>query len=143
MARPTASARRGKTTLIVLLTVFVLLAIAVFWMWRKAPTQPDLDEGRSVAETFLTLVRSGKSQQAWESTTAEFKSAEGRESFLRYVKDHPVLTKPLTFVSVQTVSVQGSPRAEYLYRAHEVGKIVRLLAGNEAGTWRIDRIAID
>jgi hypothetical protein len=143
MARSTTNARRGKTLLIVLLTVFVLLAIAVVWMWQRAPTQPDFEEGRSVADAFLKQVRAGQAQQAWESTTAEFKSAEGHESFLRYVKEHPVLTKPLTFVSVQTVSVQDSPRAEYLYREKVGGPTVRLLAGNEGGTWRIDRIAID
>lgn len=135
--------RAGRTQLIVLLVVCVVLAIVVFWMWRKRPVQPDFDAGRAVADEFLELVRSGKSEQAWESTTAEFKSAEGRESFLQYVEEHPRLTRPLSFVSVQTVTVQNSPRAEYVYRAEDAKTTVRLLAGNEQGAWRIDRISMD
>jgi hypothetical protein len=134
--------RGGKTLLVVLLVVFVVLAIVVFFTWRSAPTQPDLEEGRAVAESFLELVRKGQPQQAWESTTSEFKSAQGRESFVQYVKKHPALAAPLNFVSVQTVTLQNSPRAEYLYRSAD-GKNVRLLAGNERGTWRVDRVMAD
>jgi hypothetical protein len=136
------SDRRGKT-LVVLLAVFVALAIAVVLMWRKAPTEPSVDEGRSVAEAFLEQIRAGHAQQAWESTTAEFKSAEGRESFVRSVKKHPALAKPLSFVSVQTATVQGNPRAEYIYRAADGGGTVRLLAGNDRGSWRIDRMIVE
>ena len=141
MAHPRAD-RVGKTLLIVLLAVFVVLAVAVFWMWRSAPTQPNLDEGRAVAQKFLDLIRQGQAQQAWESTTAEFKSAQGRETFVQYVKKHPSLAAPLSFVSVQTVTLQNSPRAEYLYRATD-GKNVRLLAGNDRGAWRVDRVVAD
>lgn len=136
------TARRGKT-LIVLVAVFVVLAIAVVLLWRKPATGPNIDEGRAVAEKFLDLIRVGQAQQAWESTTAEFKSAEGRESFVRSVKKQPVLSKPLSFVSVQTATVQGDPRAEYIYRAAEGGKTVRLLAGSDRGSWRIDRMIVE
>lgn len=139
MSQATQYHRRGQTTLWVLLGVFVVLAIAVAVVWLRRPAQPDVDAGRAVADQFLTLLRTGKASQAWQSTTAEFKSAEGRETFLKRVKQHPELTKPLAFVSVQTVTVQDSPRAEYLYRA-EGAPNVRLLAGNELGTWRIDRL---
>ena len=136
--------RSGRTLVAVLVGVFVLLAVVVFWAWRRpAPTQPDVDQGRAVAEKFLDLVLRGQPQQAWESTTAEFKSAEGRESFLRYVQKYPVLSKPLSFASVQTVSVENSPRAEYVYRPADNKGAVRLLVANERGTWRVDRIAID
>ncbi len=134
--------RRGKT-LVVLLAVFVALAIAVALMWRKAPTEPSVDEGRAVADKFLELIRSGQAQQAWESTTAEFKSAEGRESFVRSVKKQPALAKPLSFVSVQTATVQGNPRAEYIYREAAGGGTVRLLAGNDRGSWRVDRMIVE
>jgi hypothetical protein len=143
MLASSSSARRGKTVLIVLLVIFVVLAGAVAWTWRRAPTQPSVEEGRAVAERFLELLRTGNPAQAWESTTAEFKSAEGRESFLRYVKKHAFLTKPVTFVSMQSVTIEDSPRAEYLYRAADGAATVRLLAGREQDTWRIDRVAVD
>jgi hypothetical protein len=132
----------GKTRLLVLLAVSLVLIVAVIWVWRTAPTQPDYEAGRAIAEEFLGQVRAGQTAQAWEATTAEFKSAQGRESFSQYVKEHPQLKAPLAFVSVQTVTVQDSPRAEYLYRSGD-GRVVRLLAGNEGGTWRVDRVQID
>lgn len=135
--------RAGKAVLIALLAIFVVLGVAVVWVWRSPATQPDLAEGRAVTEAFLERIRAGKPQEAWESTTAEFKSAEGRESFVRYVKKNAILTKPLAFVSVQTVTAQGQPRAEYIYRSENPAGTVRLLAGNDQGSWRVDRITLE
>ncbi len=134
---------RGNKILVVLVAVLVVLAVAVFLTWRQPTTQPSIDEGRRVADDFLTQIRERHPDAAWESTTAEFKSAEGRESFLRYVKQNPLIAKPLDFVSVQTVTVQKSPRAEYVYRSPKSGQTVRILAGNERGTWRVDRIRVE
>jgi hypothetical protein len=142
MHSATSNVRQGKATLWLLLAVFAVLAVAVAVVWLRAPAQPDVAAGREVADRFLALLRAGKASEAWQSTTAEFKSAEGRETFLKRVKQHPELSKPLAFVSVQTVTVQDSPRAEYLYRAEGAGT-VRLLAGNELGTWRIDRLVTE
>ena len=142
MAHSSAESPRNMRT-VVLATVFVLLAIAVFVVWWRTPAQPDVVAGRAAADKFLELIRAGQAAQAWDSTTAEFKSFEGRESFVRNVKKHPELVKPATFVSVQEVTVQDSPRAEYLYRAADGRGTVRLLAGNEHNVWRIDRMKIE
>jgi len=96
-----------------------------------------------VADTFLEQIRTGQAAQAWESTTAEFKSAEGREVFVQGLKKHPWLTKPLTFISTETVTIGNSPRSEYVYRAASGPGGVRLLAANERGTWRIDRMKFE
>ena len=143
MNEPKRDVRSGKTLLVVLLCVLALLAVGVFWMWSGRPTQPDVDAGRAVAEQFLQQIRAGKADQAWASTTAEFKSAQGRETFAKFVKDHPLLSTPTAFVAVQTVSVQDSPRAEYTYRGTDGKGTVRLLAGDEQGMWRIDRMTVD
>ena len=137
--------RNGRTALVALLAVFAVLAVAVIvvWAWRGSATEPDVDAGRAAADRFLEQIRAGQPDQAWQSTTAEFKSAEGRESFSRYVKKHPFLTKPVNFVSVQMVTAQSQPRAEYLYRAGKEGSTIRLLAGLDNDTWRIDRITIE
>ena len=139
------NARRGKTALVTLLAVFAALAVlvAVVWFWRSSETKPDIDAGRAAADQFLEQIRTGHADDAWQSTTAEFKSAEGRESFTRYVKQHPILTKPVSFVSVQMVTVQEQPRAEYLYRGGEAGGMIHLLAGLENNTWRVDRLTIE
>jgi hypothetical protein len=142
MLQPSTN-RNARTLLISLVAVMLILLVVVVWMWLRAPSQPDLVGGRAVADEFLAQVRAGRAAQAWETTTTEFKSAQGRESFLETVKKYPWLSKPMHFVSVQTVSVQGKPRAEYMFRSTETDKTVRLLAGDEQGAWRIDRIAID
>jgi hypothetical protein len=141
---PHAMVRTGFARIAVLVAVLVVLAIIVVWMWRGAPpSQPEIAEGRAVAEQFLALVRSGQPQQAWESTTAEFKSAEGRESFGRFVKKHAFLLKPLSFVSMQTVTLEDNPRSEFLYSSADGKGTVRLLVGNEGSVWRVDRITVD
>jgi hypothetical protein len=137
--------RSGKASLTALLAVFGALAIivGVVWLWPSGQTKPDIDAGRQAADQFLAQIRGGQPDQAWQSTTAEFKSAEGRESFSRYVKKHPFLTKPVSFVSVQLVTVQNQPRAEYLYRPGKEAGTIRLLAGLDNDTWRVDRITIE
>ena len=136
-----ATDRHGKT-LIVLVAVFVVLAIAVALLWRKPATQPNIDEGRAVAEKFLDQIRAPGAAGLGVDDRG-IQDAEGRESFVRSVKKQPALAKPLTFVSVQTATVQGDPRAEYIYRAADGGKTVRLLAGNDRGSWRIDRMIVE
>ncbi len=87
-----------------------------------------------------------KPEDAWQATSAEFKSAEGREVFVKRVKRTPVLKSPLDFVSMQTVQVGTAPRGEFLYRASkgdEAGKSVRLLVNKEFGEWKIDRVTTE
>ena len=96
-----------------------------------------------MADQFLTVVREGQPSEAWDATTAEFKSAQGREKFVAYVKPYKFLSRPLNFVSMQTVTVQQTPRAEYLFRSADGKATVRLLVGNENGTWRVDRMIIE
>jgi hypothetical protein len=143
MAQSNATESSGNALRYVLLAVFVVLAIAVSLVWRGRPAAPDLDAGRAAADQFLELIRVGKAAQAWESTTSEFKSFEGRESFVKNIKKHQELLKPATFVSVQEVMLQDSPRAEYVYRASDGRGTVRLLAGNERNSWRIDRMTLE
>lgn len=130
--------RSGKTLLVVLLAVLVVGAAAAIWLWSGSRTQPSPDDGRKIAESFLQNVRDGRAGNAWDATTAEFKSALGRESFVKEAKGMPWLTKPVEFVSTNTVTVQDQQRSEYLFRSPE-GKEVRLVLGNEAGAWKVDR----
>jgi hypothetical protein len=101
-------------------------------------TQPSLDVGRGIAEKFLTDLRESRPEQAWQSTTAEFKSARGREAFVSDVQRLKFLFQPLDFVSVQEVIVQEQPRSEYLFRA-KTGETVRIVIGQEDGQWKVDR----
>ena len=124
---------------IVLLLLIVGTVVGVRWL-KKPPTQPNVEEGRAVAEQFLTRVRDGKAGDAWDAATAEFKSIEGRESFVRKVKSTPILTGPLQFNSSQQAAVQDEPRTEFLFQSPDA-KIVRVLIGFDQGNWKVDRLS--
>jgi hypothetical protein len=109
--------------------------------WMRPPTQPSQEVGLAVAETFLASVRSGKAGEAWDSTTTEFKSIEGRESFIRKVRSRPILSAPLQFNSSQQVLIGEEPRTEYLFQSPDA-KMVRILVGYERGDWKVDRLTL-
>jgi hypothetical protein len=129
--------------LIGLILVLALVAGGYFALhyFRKPQTQPSPEVGRTVAEDFLTKVRAGDPGKAWDSSTAEFKSIEGRESFIRKSKSAPILKEQLQFVSSQQVMVQDEPRSEYLFQSPKA-KVVRVLVGHEQGNWKVDRLIL-
>ncbi len=138
-------ARSGRTLLIVVAVVLLVAATVGVWFWMSTPARPAVDAGKAVGDAFLGAVRDGKPDDAWQSTTAEFKSAEGKETFRRRAKATPNFKLPLVFVSTQTVAVGDQPREEYLYQAPRDGKMatVRLLIGQEGGEWKVDRVTAD
>ncbi len=131
----------SKSLLIAL--AVVLLAGVLFGLkrWAQPPTKPETDVGRGVVEDFLSKVRAGQAGEAWDATTAEFKSIEGRESFIRTVAKAPLLKEPLHFASAQDVEVNKEPRAEYIFQSPE-SKMVRVLVGYEGGIWKVDRLTL-
>lgn len=130
--------RRGWIRQAVLASLAVLLLLTAGWLWWRPATQPDLDAGRSVSEAFLEMLRANQPADAWESTTAEFKSAQGKESFVRQCKTLKFLQTSCEFVSVQTVTIGNQPRTEHLFRT-ATGETVRIVLGREAGLWKVDR----
>lgn len=130
--------RHGRSMLIVLVAILIVGVAALGWLWMRPSSQPNVAAGRSVAETFLRELAEGGADQAWQSTTAEFKSAQGKESFARDVKSLKFLKEPLEFVSVQTVTVGTQPRTEYLFRSSG-GNTVRIVLNRENGHWKVDR----
>jgi hypothetical protein len=131
----------NKAMLAAFVVLLVLGAGLFLQYWMKPPTQPDLAEGQSVAEKFLELVREGRAGDAWESATAEFKSIEGRESFIRSSENATILKEPLHFNSAQQVTVQEQPRTEFLFQSPDA-KMVRVLVGYEGGVWKVDRLTL-
>ena len=125
--------------------IFLLVLVAGGYLtlqyFRKAPTQPSAEVGQTVADDFLKKVRAGDPGKAWDSSTAEFKSIEGRESFIRKSKSTAVLKEQLQFVSSQQVMIQDEPRTEYLFQSPKA-KVVRLLIGQEKGNWKVDRLTL-
>ncbi len=132
-----------KTWLTGIIAFLVICAVSFYIVRQsiKSPTTPDVEVGQAVADKFLTTIRNEKAGEAWDTATAEFKSIEGRESFIRKVKSTPILTGPLQFNSSQSVVIQNEPRTEYLFQSANA-KLVRVLIGNERGEWKVDRLTL-
>lgn len=131
--------RTGKALWITLAIIVVLLAaVGLFFVFR-GDAQPTADEGRAVAERFLEKMRAGDAAAAWESTSAEFKSAEGKEAFLRATAPVSYLREPLTFQSAEKSEVGSSVRTELVYTGQSGAK-VKLLLGKEFGEWKVERL---
>ena len=138
MSSQSIPARSARTRLILLIALLVVMAVPVVWIWARPNTQPDAAEGEAVAADFLSRLREGKPELAWESTTAEFKSARGKDSFVSFVKPEMFLKEPLEFVSTQTVVVQDQPHSEFVFRSAS-GPRVRIVVGREGGEWKVAR----
>src|SRR6187401_1126597 len=100
---------RGSTRLIAVASVAVgllLVAICLYIFWPGTPVATP-DVGQPIAEAFLTSIRGGQVDAAWESTSAEFKSDEGRDSFRVFVQKNPAIAGPLEFEAYEDVSMNG------------------------------------
>ena len=122
------------------------LAVALIGCGRSQPPA-DAAVGRRVADAFLEQVRAGQLDAAWKSTTAEFKSDEGRESFIRDVKSKPFLRQPLAFVNYEVTNLNGLTRAQCIYES-TAGKQspaarLRIIVAQDAGEWRVDGILVE
>jgi hypothetical protein len=112
---------------------------------REVPAEAAV--GQRVADAFLGQIRAGQLDAAWQSTSAEFKSDEGRESFIRDVKGKAFLSEPLKFVKYEVGDVNGLTRGQCFYESVGNAKTpaaqVRIVVGQERGEWRVDGMFVD
>jgi hypothetical protein len=138
--------RTGRSR-IVAAVLFAISAVAGYWVANslfRGPAPPARD-GRDVTEPFLQAIREGRPDDAWESTTAEFKSAEGRESF-RARSKHPALQQDLEFAGYKETEISGLIRGEATYRTPagtEPPATVTLLLANEGSQWKVEWMEIE
>lgn len=108
---------------------------------------PDDTAARTVIERFHEQIRTGDVDAAWESTTADFKSDEGRDAFRRFVKSRPVLSQPLEFAEIKQVEINGLTRWEATLRPPGDQKspatVVKTMIAQEAGIWKVERMIVE
>lgn len=115
---------------------------------RPAPQAPP-DVGKEVAELFLQQIRAGNSDVAWQSTTADFKSDEGRESFARYVREHATVWPALEFQEYRQGELNGLPRGQCVFRVSaktaipEPISVVRIAVAKEEDAWKVEGLFLD
>ena len=108
---------------------------------------PDDSEARAVIDGFVDQLRSGEIDAAWESTTADFKSDEGRDSFRAYVRQRDVLSEALEFSELKQIEIHGLTRWEGVLRAAADSPTpsasVRVMIAQENDVWKVDRLVVE
>ncbi len=121
-----------------------LLAGLVWFVFLRERQPPPAEEnvGRHVADQFLAEVRANRTDAAWQLTSAEFKSDEGRESFAGWVTARPHLAQELEFKEYRVREFNGLKQAECIYQAssNPTAPPVRILIGQELGEWKVDGV---
>lgn len=123
-----------------------ILAILPILMAGGCGSAPDLpaDNGQAIAENFLAAIRSGKADEAWLTTTSEFKSLMGRESFREYVRKRPALKQTPKFQSAKAVENNDLKLVECQFATEgpNAGSI-RVLLSPSASAWQVERLIVD
>jgi len=124
--------------------VALLIMSAITLSGCGGPSAPPEAEGKGVSEPFLSAIREDRLDAAWDSTTAEFKSDMGRETFHRFANSHPVLKEPATFVSYQADTTNGIERGACEYQPAGNGSAkIRILVAREDKTWKVERLIVE
>ena len=104
------------------------------------------ENGLTIAEPFLTAVRTGKEDEALQSTTAEFKSDMGKENFRKFVAKNPILKEELGFANSVPVKMNNLDRYECAFGkkgSSGAGAKVRVLLAPEQGKWKVERLIVE
>lgn len=119
----------------------VILVIA--WVLFGSPGSTKLpDKPETIAEEFLSQIRSGKTDDAWTSTTAEFKSFMGRDRLRDFVKSNKILRQPLKFESRQSKKQESLILEELIFVPESGKQKVRVLLAEEKSAWRVERLYV-
>ena len=123
--------------------VLMLLAGMAVWWWPRPAPVASASDGRPVAEAFLAQIRQGQVDQAWESTTAEFKSGQGCEQFRQFVARTPLLRQPLEFAQYQATELNGLRRGQCVFHPAGSPGQVRVILAREADAWKAEGVFVD
>jgi hypothetical protein len=135
---------RGGRTVLIVAGALAVAAVAGFLILRTgSEPAPHEDEGRPIADLFLSQIRDGQLDEAWESTTADYRSDQGRDAFRTFVAARAGLKQPAEFIRFEEISVNDLTRWKYTYRlqtplpsgSSEVG----VLIANENGVWKVEQ----
>lgn len=122
------------------------LTLGVAVSCNRQPAPPQADVGKQVADAFLDQIRRGQLDAAWQSTTAEFKSYQGRDTFRAQVAQHPHLRGPLQFVRYEVAQLNDLTRGQCIYQpasGKPPGRQVRVVVAQEGGQWKVDGLLLD
>lgn len=123
--------------------IAALVGIAGWWYFASAPALPT-EQAQAIVDKFLAQLRTGKTDEAWQATAADFKSYQGREAFRAYVSKHPELKQPLQFQT--QAGDAASPLREFIYQGtaakSKTPRTIKVRLVQEAAQWKVESLAV-
>ena len=140
--------RSGKTKTAIIAGIVLVAALgAIAYQFLGKSSSPPPDNGVSIAEPFLVSIRNGQVDAAWDSTSAEFKSLQGKEEFKKFVKEHPVLKEPLGLETFQNVTISKKTCLQCNFHKESAPgakpKVRVFIAQDVGGAWKVERLLVE
>jgi hypothetical protein len=119
----------------------LLLLITNLTACGTKSTEGDSNE-KTISDSFLKLVAAGKTEEAWNSTSAEFKSYMGKAQFESTVSANPFLKKEVTFGKAE--KDEKSKVLTYCsYKESKSNKTVIVIVGPDPDALRVQGMKIE
>ena len=121
--------------------VFFLIVLINLNGCGNKTTEGDSNE-KTISDVFLKLILGGKTEEAWNSTSVEFKSYMGKAEFQSTVAANPFLKKEVAFEKVE--KDEKSKVLTYCsYKEAKSKKTVVVIVGPDSDALRVQGIKIE
>lgn len=97
---------------------------------------------KPIADAFLKLINNGKTEEAWDSTSVEFKSYMGKAQFQSTVTMNPFLKKALTFDKTEK-DAQSKVLTYCSYKEAISKKTIVVIVGPDQDAVRVQGMKIE
>ncbi|NDH04789.1 hypothetical protein EBX93_02550 [bacterium] len=122
-------------------TLPLLILITNFLACGDKKPQGDGME-KPIADAFLKLINNGKTEEAWDSTSVEFKSYMGKAQFQSTVTMNPFLKKALTFDKAEK-DAQSKVLTYCSYKEAISKKTIVVIVGPDQDAVRVQGMKIE
>lgn len=122
-------------------TLPLLILITNFLACSDKKPQGDGME-KPIADAFLKLINNGKTEEAWDSTSVEFKSYMGKAQFQSTVTMNPFLKKALTFDKAEK-DAQSKVLTYCSYKEAISKKTIVVIVGPDPDAVRVQGMKIE
>ena len=122
-------------------TLLLLFVITNLSACGNNTTKGESNE-KTISDSFLKLIAGGKTEEAWDSTSAEFKSYMGKAQFQSTVGANPFLKKEVTFGKAE--KDEKTKILTYCsYKESKSNKTVVVIVGPDPDALRVQGMKIE
>jgi len=122
-------------------TLLLLFVITNLSACGNNTTKGESNE-KTISDSFLKLIAGGKTEEAWDSTSAEFKSYMGKAQFQSTVGANPFLKKEVTFGKAEK-DEKTKVLTYCSYKESKSNKTVVVIVGPDPDALRVQGMKIE